>query len=249
MEGCGWLDYNHRPIKSWQAVLARIREKWEADGRPSQTIFAEKAGHKSATGVRRVERSARLFTPRRQRMVTMRSQIQKQTATRKRAAKQWPQFRKVTFDGIHYEIVRVVPNPKGATMNEPKPIALDIPSALKSLAGITALLEALASQNKQQSEPVSIIEPQSPTARFNSAASSAHTALKALIATIDNLLAAAPINNQLSNLLNVMRQDAERFQKNLEVNTLDISGEIRGFDNIQPKPPDEDCPGEEWRHP
>ena len=32
---------------------------------------------------------------------------QTQTPTRKRAAKQWPQFRKVTFDGIHYEIVRV----------------------------------------------------------------------------------------------------------------------------------------------
>ncbi len=132
-------------------------------------------------------------------------------------------------------------------MNEPQPIPLDIKTALESLAGITALLEALEAHNKEQSESVSIIEPQSLTARFNSAASSTHATLKSLIAAIDNLLAAAPINNQLSNLLNVMRQDAERFQKNLEVNTLDISGEIRGFDNIQPKP-DEDCPGDEWKH-
>jgi len=131
-------------------------------------------------------------------------------------------------------------------MKEPQSIPLDIPSALQSLAGITALLEALA-ENKKQSEPVSIVEPQSPTAQFNSAASSAHTALKGLIATIDNLLTAAPLNNQLSNLLTVMRNDAERFQKNLEVNTLDISGEIRGFDDIQPKP-EEDCPGDEWKH-
>jgi hypothetical protein len=36
MEGCGWLDYNHRPIRAWRAVLARVRAKWEADGRPSQ---------------------------------------------------------------------------------------------------------------------------------------------------------------------------------------------------------------------
>jgi hypothetical protein len=34
MEGCGWLDYNHRPIKAWRAVLARVKVKWEADGRP-----------------------------------------------------------------------------------------------------------------------------------------------------------------------------------------------------------------------
>lgn len=36
MEGCGWLDYNHRPIKSWPAVIARVKVKWEADGRPAQ---------------------------------------------------------------------------------------------------------------------------------------------------------------------------------------------------------------------
>lgn len=35
MEGCGWLDHNKRPVAKWQAVLNRVRTKWEADGRPS----------------------------------------------------------------------------------------------------------------------------------------------------------------------------------------------------------------------
>jgi uncharacterized protein YdaU (DUF1376 family) len=35
MNGGGWLDYNHRPIADWRAVLNRVRTKWEADGRPS----------------------------------------------------------------------------------------------------------------------------------------------------------------------------------------------------------------------
>lgn len=34
MEGCGWLDFNRRPIVSWQPVLTRVCRKWEADGRP-----------------------------------------------------------------------------------------------------------------------------------------------------------------------------------------------------------------------
>lgn len=34
MEGCGWLDYRHRPIKNWCAVLTEVRTKWEVDGRP-----------------------------------------------------------------------------------------------------------------------------------------------------------------------------------------------------------------------
>ncbi|MCI0746495.1 MAG: hypothetical protein L0Y58_13925 [Verrucomicrobia subdivision 3 bacterium] len=34
MEGCGWLDYKHRPIVKWRSVLDRLRVKWEADGRP-----------------------------------------------------------------------------------------------------------------------------------------------------------------------------------------------------------------------
>lgn len=35
MEGCGWLDYNNRPIQKWKPVLARVKVKWEADGRPA----------------------------------------------------------------------------------------------------------------------------------------------------------------------------------------------------------------------
>ena len=35
MEGCGWLDHNHRPVANWRAILSRVRTKWEADGRPS----------------------------------------------------------------------------------------------------------------------------------------------------------------------------------------------------------------------
>lgn len=35
MEGCGWLDHNKRPIQRWQSVIARVRTKWEADGRPT----------------------------------------------------------------------------------------------------------------------------------------------------------------------------------------------------------------------
>ncbi|MCI0747577.1 MAG: YdaU family protein [Verrucomicrobia subdivision 3 bacterium] len=36
MEGCGWLDHNHRPVVNWRAILDRVRTKWEADGRPTQ---------------------------------------------------------------------------------------------------------------------------------------------------------------------------------------------------------------------
>ncbi len=35
MEGCGWLDFQHRRIASWRSVLNRVRTKWEADGRPA----------------------------------------------------------------------------------------------------------------------------------------------------------------------------------------------------------------------
>lgn len=35
MEGCGWLDFQHRKIDKWQAVIARVKVKWEADGRPA----------------------------------------------------------------------------------------------------------------------------------------------------------------------------------------------------------------------
>lgn len=35
MEGCGWLDFQHRPVVRWQSILNRVKVKWEADGRPS----------------------------------------------------------------------------------------------------------------------------------------------------------------------------------------------------------------------
>lgn len=35
MEGCGWLDHQHRPIMDWVAVLTRVCRKWESDGRPT----------------------------------------------------------------------------------------------------------------------------------------------------------------------------------------------------------------------
>ena len=35
MEGCGWLDHKGRRIQRWQSVLARVKTKWEADGRPA----------------------------------------------------------------------------------------------------------------------------------------------------------------------------------------------------------------------
>ncbi len=35
MQGCGWLDFQHRPIMDWKAVLRRVKTKWEADGRPT----------------------------------------------------------------------------------------------------------------------------------------------------------------------------------------------------------------------
>lgn len=35
MEGCGWLDYNRRPVQDWKAILRRVKTKWVADGRPS----------------------------------------------------------------------------------------------------------------------------------------------------------------------------------------------------------------------
>ncbi len=34
MEGVGWIDHLSRPIRNWQAILRRVKTKWEADGRP-----------------------------------------------------------------------------------------------------------------------------------------------------------------------------------------------------------------------
>jgi uncharacterized protein YdaU (DUF1376 family) len=35
MEACGWLDHQHRPVVAWKPILARVKAKWEADGRPT----------------------------------------------------------------------------------------------------------------------------------------------------------------------------------------------------------------------
>ncbi len=34
MESCGWLDWQSRPVRNWQAGIRRVKTKWEADGRP-----------------------------------------------------------------------------------------------------------------------------------------------------------------------------------------------------------------------
>ena len=45
MEGIGWLDYNHRVVCRWQSILARVRTKWEADGRPAHPPAARNGSH------------------------------------------------------------------------------------------------------------------------------------------------------------------------------------------------------------
>jgi uncharacterized protein YdaU (DUF1376 family) len=40
MEGCGWLDGQHRPIVKWQNTLTNVKIYWEADGRPPETAHA-----------------------------------------------------------------------------------------------------------------------------------------------------------------------------------------------------------------
>lgn len=50
MEGCGWLDYQHRPVTKWQAVLTRVKVKWETDGRPAAPPTAR--GYGSNTGAK-----------------------------------------------------------------------------------------------------------------------------------------------------------------------------------------------------
>jgi len=47
MEGCGWIDYNHRPVDNWQSILNRVRTKWEADGRPMAPPSNSKNGSKT----------------------------------------------------------------------------------------------------------------------------------------------------------------------------------------------------------
>ena len=35
MESCGWLDWQSRPVRNWQASIRRVKTKWEAAGRPA----------------------------------------------------------------------------------------------------------------------------------------------------------------------------------------------------------------------
>jgi hypothetical protein len=48
MEGCGWLDYNRRPVMKWRPVLTRVCRKWEADGRPMQPRSYPNTGKQGA---------------------------------------------------------------------------------------------------------------------------------------------------------------------------------------------------------
>lgn len=50
MEGCGWLDHNRRPIHNGRAVLARVKTKWEADGRPSGPPKGQNANNQKPRG-------------------------------------------------------------------------------------------------------------------------------------------------------------------------------------------------------
>lgn len=53
MEGGGWLDFNHRPVANWQAVMARVKTKWEADGRPK----TPPVGRSSPAGIQKQART------------------------------------------------------------------------------------------------------------------------------------------------------------------------------------------------
>lgn len=41
MEACGWKDHNGREVQKWQPMLARVKTKWEADGRPDAPPVAK----------------------------------------------------------------------------------------------------------------------------------------------------------------------------------------------------------------
>ena len=51
MEGCGWLDFNHRPVAKWKPLLVRVKTKWEADGRPTAPPASKAA--QSSNGAQR----------------------------------------------------------------------------------------------------------------------------------------------------------------------------------------------------
>ena len=137
---------------------------------------------------------------------------------------------------------------KGNPMNEKTPaVTVNIPQALATLAELTAMLTALANQDRQNKR-VSISEPQSPTARFGSAAADSSRALAALMQAIDELIQESQLNQQLLNLLTAIRADAKRFMGTLANTTLDITGTVHEFNDgtIQPTP-HETIEGDEWK--
>lgn len=60
MESIGWLDYKHRKVTNWQAMLNRVKVKWEADGRPmvkpGKSVVGSKNGavRRSALDIRTI---------------------------------------------------------------------------------------------------------------------------------------------------------------------------------------------------
>lgn len=50
MEGCGWLDHQSRPIWNGKAVMARVKTKWESDGRPSGPAKGKHANDQKPRG-------------------------------------------------------------------------------------------------------------------------------------------------------------------------------------------------------
>lgn len=46
MEGAGWIDWNHRPVHKWQALLNRVKTKWAADGSPMEPSYSKSAPKK-----------------------------------------------------------------------------------------------------------------------------------------------------------------------------------------------------------
>ena len=112
-------------------------------------------------------------------------------------------------------------------MNEKTPaIPLNIPGALTAMAELTALLNRL---QKQEKDKVSIAEPQTPTAKFGSAAADSSRALEQLMQAIDELIQHARLNQQLLNLLAAIRADAKRFIGSIANTTLDITGTVHEF--------------------
>lgn len=51
MQGCNWLDYQHRHVSDWRAVLRRVKAKWEADGRPAHLPTRQQANAPASNAV------------------------------------------------------------------------------------------------------------------------------------------------------------------------------------------------------